>query len=91
MEEISTRTRIVKNWNRNPQKSGHTVKPAPRKPIEKIKRPPLKCNKCGIISNLANYFTKKRINEVHINETEENLAEEEKSIEDYLPSEEEEM
>ncbi|MBW0486983.1 hypothetical protein O181_026698 [Austropuccinia psidii MF-1] len=57
VEDITTRKRIGKTWNRNPIES---------KMVPKISRedktpaiPVLKCQKCGRTSHLDNAFTKK--------------------------------
>ncbi|MBW0554083.1 hypothetical protein O181_093798 [Austropuccinia psidii MF-1] len=70
MEDIITRTRIGKNWTKNPMES---------KMVSKIQRedrrrekPVLKCHKCGSTSHSAKTCTKKtEINEVHCTEEKE--------------------
>ncbi|MBW0519393.1 hypothetical protein O181_059108 [Austropuccinia psidii MF-1] len=65
MEDIITRTRIGKNWNRNPMES--KIVPNTSKEDRKPERRVLKCHICGRTSQLANTCTKKtRINEVQI-------------------------
>ncbi|MBW0573551.1 hypothetical protein O181_113266 [Austropuccinia psidii MF-1] len=66
MEDITTRTKIRRNWYKNPiynKTSGKTIK-KPNKPQD---RAPFKCHKCGIKSHLGNTCPKKtRINEIEI-------------------------
>ncbi|MBW0523246.1 hypothetical protein O181_062961 [Austropuccinia psidii MF-1] len=66
MEDITTRTKICRNWSKPPidnKTSGKTIS----KPYNTQGRAPLKFNKCGITSHLANNCLKKtRINEIEI-------------------------
>ncbi|MBW0542185.1 hypothetical protein O181_081900 [Austropuccinia psidii MF-1] len=65
MEDISTRTRIGKTWNKISMES-KTVKTISRED-RKPERPVLKCHKCGSASNLAKNCTKKtKINEAKV-------------------------
>ncbi|MBW0524086.1 hypothetical protein O181_063801 [Austropuccinia psidii MF-1] len=61
MEDIITRTRIGKTWNKISMESKmvKTISREDRKP----ERPVLKCHKCGITSNLAKNCTKKDKNQ----------------------------
>ncbi|MBW0509233.1 hypothetical protein O181_048948 [Austropuccinia psidii MF-1] len=71
MEDITTRTKIGRNWYKPPIDNKNGWKPISRanKPQEKA---PFKCHKCGIKFHLANTCTKrKRINEIEIGKTEE--------------------
>ncbi|MBW0513935.1 hypothetical protein O181_053650 [Austropuccinia psidii MF-1] len=66
MEDITTRTKISRNWFKPPMDSKTSGKPIarPKKPQEKA---PLKCHKCGSTSHLANTCPKKtRINEIEV-------------------------
>ncbi|MBW0520203.1 hypothetical protein O181_059918 [Austropuccinia psidii MF-1] len=65
MEDITTRTKIGRNWYKPPIANKASRKPIlkPNKPQE---RAPLKCHKCASTSHLANTCPKKTI----INETE---------------------
>ncbi|MBW0531016.1 hypothetical protein O181_070731 [Austropuccinia psidii MF-1] len=66
MEEITTRTKIGRNWYKPQIYNKISWKPIlkPNKPHEKV---PLKCHKCGSTSHLANTLPKKtRINEIEI-------------------------
>ncbi|MBW0503752.1 hypothetical protein O181_043467 [Austropuccinia psidii MF-1] len=66
MEDITTRTKIGRNWYKPPidnKTSGKQIS-KPNKPQE---RAPLKCHKCGSTSHLANTCPKKtRINYIEI-------------------------
>ncbi|MBW0526252.1 hypothetical protein O181_065967 [Austropuccinia psidii MF-1] len=64
-EDIITRKRIGKTWNKTPMESKMVPKISTedRRPQKLV----LKCHKCGITSNLANTCTKKtKINEVQV-------------------------
>ncbi|MBW0516971.1 hypothetical protein O181_056686 [Austropuccinia psidii MF-1] len=66
IEDITTRTKIGRNWHKNPLDNKTSWKP-----ISKQKKPhdkaPWKCHKCGRTSHLANTCPKKtRINEIEI-------------------------
>ncbi|MBW0519464.1 hypothetical protein O181_059179 [Austropuccinia psidii MF-1] len=62
MEDITTRTKIVRNWYKPPIDNKTSGKPIP-KPNKPHYKAPLKCHKCGSTSNLANTCPKKtRIN-----------------------------
>ncbi|MBW0551032.1 hypothetical protein O181_090747 [Austropuccinia psidii MF-1] len=65
MEDIITRTRIVKTWTKIPMVS--KMVPKISREDRRPERPVLKCHKCGSTSNLANTCTKKaKINEVQV-------------------------
>ncbi|MBW0544461.1 hypothetical protein O181_084176 [Austropuccinia psidii MF-1] len=64
MEDITTRTKIGRNWYKPPMDNKTRRKPItkPNKPHDKA---PLKFHKCGSTSHLANTCPKKtRINEI---------------------------
>ncbi|MBW0508108.1 hypothetical protein O181_047823 [Austropuccinia psidii MF-1] len=66
MEDITTRTKIGRNWYKPPidDKTSANIISKPNKPNDNT---PLKCQKCGSTSNLANTCSKKtRINEIEI-------------------------
>ncbi|MBW0500042.1 hypothetical protein O181_039757 [Austropuccinia psidii MF-1] len=66
MEDITTRTKIGRNWYKPPMdnKTSEKTIPKPNKPHEKA---PLKCHKCRSTSHLTNTCPKKkRINEIEI-------------------------
>ncbi|MBW0584713.1 hypothetical protein O181_124428 [Austropuccinia psidii MF-1] len=66
MEDITTRTKIGRNWYKSPIDNKTSGKPIskPNKPQDRL---PLKCHKCGSTSHLANTCPKKtRINEIEI-------------------------
>ncbi|MBW0556636.1 hypothetical protein O181_096351 [Austropuccinia psidii MF-1] len=66
MEDITTRTKIGRNWYKPPMDKKNSGKPIP-KPNKPHNKPPLKCHKCGRSSHLANTCPKKtRINEIEI-------------------------
>ncbi|MBW0553844.1 hypothetical protein O181_093559 [Austropuccinia psidii MF-1] len=71
MEDITTRTKIGRNWSKSPIKNKTNGKP-----ICKINKPqeipPLKCHKCGSTSHLANTCPKKTIiNEINVEKVED--------------------
>ncbi|MBW0523365.1 hypothetical protein O181_063080 [Austropuccinia psidii MF-1] len=94
MEDIITRTRIGKTWNRVPMESKMVSKTSREE--KRPERPVLKCNRCGSTSQLANICTKKtKINEAQVIEevqcTKENeesdldsAVSEDTPVEDYL-------
>ncbi|MBW0550163.1 hypothetical protein O181_089878 [Austropuccinia psidii MF-1] len=93
MEDITTGTKIGRNWYKPPIDKKTSGKPItkPNKPHDKA---PLKCHKCGSISHFANTFPKKtRINEIEIDQVED--KKETKNVylhdSDSAPSEEEEV
>ncbi|MBW0563760.1 hypothetical protein O181_103475 [Austropuccinia psidii MF-1] len=64
MDDITTRTKIGRNWYKPPMDNKTSGKPIP-KPNKTHDKAPLKCHKCGSISHLANTCPKKtRINEI---------------------------
>ncbi|MBW0555892.1 hypothetical protein O181_095607 [Austropuccinia psidii MF-1] len=64
MEDITTRTKIGRNWYKPPMENKTSGKPIP-KPNKPYDKAPLKCYKCGRTSHLANTCPKKtRINEI---------------------------
>ncbi|MBW0493591.1 hypothetical protein O181_033306 [Austropuccinia psidii MF-1] len=71
MEDITTRTKIGRNWHKSPMDNKAPGKPIAR-PNKPHNRAPLKCHKCGSTSDLANTCPKKtRIKEIEIEEVEE--------------------
>ncbi|MBW0501039.1 hypothetical protein O181_040754 [Austropuccinia psidii MF-1] len=71
MEDITTRTKIGRNWYKPPMDNKTSGKPVP-KPNKPHEKAPLKFHKCGITYHLANTCTKKRrINEIEIDKAEE--------------------
>ncbi|MBW0593491.1 hypothetical protein O181_133206 [Austropuccinia psidii MF-1] len=93
IEDITTRTKIGRNWYKSPidnKTSGKTIS-KPNKPQD---RPPLKCHKCGSTSQLANTCPKKtRIKEINIEKVEYTKETNDVSLHesDSEPSEEEEV
>ncbi|MBW0589494.1 hypothetical protein O181_129209 [Austropuccinia psidii MF-1] len=66
MEDITTRTKIGRNWYKTSMENNTTGKQI-QKTNEPHEKAPLKCHKCGSKSNLANTCPKKpRINEIEI-------------------------
>ncbi|MBW0569929.1 hypothetical protein O181_109644 [Austropuccinia psidii MF-1] len=64
MGDITTRTKIGRNWYKPPIENKTSGKPI-SKPNKPQDRDPLRCHKCGSISHLANTCPKKaRINEI---------------------------
>ncbi|MBW0561991.1 hypothetical protein O181_101706 [Austropuccinia psidii MF-1] len=71
MKDITTRTKIGRNWYKSPMHNKNSAKPIP-KPDEPHDKAPLKCNKCGSTSHLENTCPKKtRINEIEIEKVED--------------------
>ncbi|MBW0594178.1 hypothetical protein O181_133893 [Austropuccinia psidii MF-1] len=71
MEEITTRTKIGRNWSKSQIDNKTNGKPIskPNKPQDRLT---FKCHKCGSTSNLANNFPKKtRINEINVEKVED--------------------
>ncbi|MBW0546710.1 hypothetical protein O181_086425 [Austropuccinia psidii MF-1] len=65
MEDITTRTKIGKNWYKPPIDKKNIWKPISKK--NPRDRAPLKCHECGSTSHLENTCPKKtRINEIEI-------------------------
>ncbi|MBW0493481.1 hypothetical protein O181_033196 [Austropuccinia psidii MF-1] len=92
MEDITTRTKIGRNWYKHPmdnKPSGKQI-PKPNKPHDKA---PLKCHKCGSTCNLSNTCSKKtRINEIEIEKDDTKETNDVPVYEsDSEPSEEEEL
>ncbi|MBW0511483.1 hypothetical protein O181_051198 [Austropuccinia psidii MF-1] len=58
MEDITTRTKIGRNWYKPPMDNKPSGKPIP-KPNKPHDKAPLKCHKCGSTSHLANTCPKK--------------------------------
>ncbi|MBW0502096.1 hypothetical protein O181_041811 [Austropuccinia psidii MF-1] len=86
MEDITSRTRISKNWTRNPMES--KMIPKISREDKRPERPVLKCHKCGRTSHLANTCTKKdKINEVQVIEEVQCDEEKEESDQDSAVSE----
>ncbi|MBW0586216.1 hypothetical protein O181_125931 [Austropuccinia psidii MF-1] len=95
MEDITTRTKIGRNWYKHPMDNKTSGKPIP-KPHKPHDKTPLKCHKCGSTSHLANTCSKKtRINEIEIekydtkekNDVPVNESDSEPSEEEELPDE----
>ncbi|MBW0502685.1 hypothetical protein O181_042400 [Austropuccinia psidii MF-1] len=92
MEDITTRTKISRNWYKPPMDNKTSGKPIPKpnKPHGKLL---LKCQNCGSTSHLANTCPKKRrINEIEIvkDDTKE-IKDVSVHESDFAPSEEEEL
>ncbi|MBW0547028.1 hypothetical protein O181_086743 [Austropuccinia psidii MF-1] len=71
IEDITTRTKIGRNWYKPPMDNKTSGKPVlkPNKPHDKA---PLKCYKCGSTLHLASTCPKKtKINEIEINKVED--------------------
>ncbi|MBW0592756.1 hypothetical protein O181_132471 [Austropuccinia psidii MF-1] len=93
MEDITTRTKIGRNWYKPPIDKRTSGKPI-SKPNKPQDRDPLKCHKCGILSHLANTCPKKtRINEIEIEKEDDTKEANDVSLHesDSEPSEEEEI
>ncbi|MBW0583094.1 hypothetical protein O181_122809, partial [Austropuccinia psidii MF-1] len=93
MEDITTRTKIGRNWSKSPIDNKTNGKPIskPNKPQDRL---PLKCHKCGSTSHLANTCPKKtRINEINAEKVEDTKETTDVSLHesDSEPSEEEEV
>ncbi|MBW0580281.1 hypothetical protein O181_119996 [Austropuccinia psidii MF-1] len=92
MDDITTRTKIGRNWYKPPIDNKTSGKPIP-KPKKTHEKAPLKCHKCGSTSHLANTcHTKTRINEMRI-EKDDTKETHEVSVHEsnFGPSEEEEF
>ncbi|MBW0559759.1 hypothetical protein O181_099474 [Austropuccinia psidii MF-1] len=92
MEDITTRTKISRRWYKPSMENKTSGKPI-SKPNEPHYKDPLKCQKCGSTSHLANTCPKKtRMNEIEI---EQDGTKETKDVHvhesDSEPSEEEEL
>ncbi|MBW0543368.1 hypothetical protein O181_083083 [Austropuccinia psidii MF-1] len=84
--DIITRTRIGKAWNRNPIES--KIVPKTSREERRPEIPVLKCHKCGRSSNLAKTCIKKtKINEVQVIEEVQCTEEKEESDLDSAVSE----
>ncbi|MBW0506235.1 hypothetical protein O181_045950 [Austropuccinia psidii MF-1] len=92
MKDITTRTKIGRNWYKPPIDNKTSGKPIPKlnKPHDKV---PFKCHKCGSTSHLANTCPKKtRINEIEIEKDDTKETNDVPVHEsDSEPSEEEEL
>ncbi|MBW0561111.1 hypothetical protein O181_100826 [Austropuccinia psidii MF-1] len=93
MEDITTRTKIGRNWSKSPIDNKTNGKPIskPNKPQDRL---PLKCHKCGSTSHLENTCPKKtRINEINVEKVEDTKETTDVSLHegDSEPSEEEEV
>ncbi|MBW0531236.1 hypothetical protein O181_070951 [Austropuccinia psidii MF-1] len=95
MEDITTRTKIGRNWYKSPIDNKTSGKPIskPNKPHDRL---PLKCHKCGSTSHLASTCPNKtRINEIEIekydtketNDVHVHESDSEPSEEEELPDE----
>ncbi|MBW0527825.1 hypothetical protein O181_067540 [Austropuccinia psidii MF-1] len=90
MEDIITRTRTGKTWNKIPMESKMVPKISreARRPEKRI----LKCHKCGSTSHLASTCTKKiKINEAQVIEEAQCTEEKEESDLDSAVSEDKPM
>ncbi|MBW0592091.1 hypothetical protein O181_131806 [Austropuccinia psidii MF-1] len=86
MEDIITRTRLGKTWNRVPMESKMVIKTS--REDKRPGRPALRCHKCGSTSNLANTCTKRtKINDVQVIEEVQCTEEKEESHLDSAVSE----
>ncbi|MBW0551512.1 hypothetical protein O181_091227 [Austropuccinia psidii MF-1] len=66
MEDITTRTKLGRNWYKPPMDNKTSGKPIP-KPNKPHDKAPLKCHKCGSTPHLANTCPKNtKINEIEI-------------------------
>ncbi|MBW0539195.1 hypothetical protein O181_078910 [Austropuccinia psidii MF-1] len=93
MEDITTRTKIGRNWSKSPIDNKTNGKPITR-PNKPQARLPLKCHKCGSTSHLENTCPKKtRINEINAEKVEDTKETTDVSLHesDSEPSEEEEV
>ncbi|MBW0512571.1 hypothetical protein O181_052286 [Austropuccinia psidii MF-1] len=93
MEDITTKTKIGRNWYKPPMDNKTSGKPI-LKPNKQHHRAPLKFHKCGSTSHLANTCPKKtRINEIEIDKFEDTKEKNNVSLHDSdsEPSEEEEV
>ncbi|MBW0510809.1 hypothetical protein O181_050524 [Austropuccinia psidii MF-1] len=93
MEDITTRTKIGRNWYKPPMDNKTSGKPNP-KPNRPHDKASLKCHKCGSTSHLANTCPKStRISEIEIDPTEDTKETNNVSLHesDYEPSTEEEI
>ncbi|MBW0562155.1 hypothetical protein O181_101870 [Austropuccinia psidii MF-1] len=93
IKDITTRTKIGRNWYKPPKDNKTSGKPIPKlnKPHAKA---PLKFNKCRSKSHLANTFCKKtRTNEMEIDKVEDTKETDNVSLHesDSEPSEEEDI
>ncbi|MBW0516679.1 hypothetical protein O181_056394 [Austropuccinia psidii MF-1] len=92
MEDITTRTKICRNWYKPPMDNKTSGKPIP-KPNKPPDKAPLECHKCGSTSHLATTCPKNTIiNDIEI-EKEDTKETKEVSVNesDSEPSEEEEF
>ncbi|MBW0547407.1 hypothetical protein O181_087122 [Austropuccinia psidii MF-1] len=92
MENITTRTKIGRNWYKPPMDNKTSGKPIP-KPNKPHKKASIKCHKCGSTPHLANACPKKtRINEIEIEKDDTKETHDVPVHEsDSEPSEEEEL
>ncbi|MBW0503410.1 hypothetical protein O181_043125 [Austropuccinia psidii MF-1] len=93
MEDITTRTKIGRNWYKPPMDNKTSGKPS-TKPNKTHDKAPLKFHKCGSTSHLENTCPKKtRINEIEIDKAEHTKETNNVSLHDSdsEPSEEEEL
>ncbi|MBW0543324.1 hypothetical protein O181_083039 [Austropuccinia psidii MF-1] len=71
MEDITTRTKIERNWYKTPMDNKDSGKPIPN-PKKSHDKVTLKCHQSGITSHLENTCPKKtRINEIEIDKVED--------------------
>ncbi|MBW0534871.1 hypothetical protein O181_074586 [Austropuccinia psidii MF-1] len=93
MEDITTRTKIGRNWYKPPINNKTSGKPI-SKPNTPHDKAPLKCPKCGSTSHLANTCPKKtRINEIEMEKEGDTQEANDVSLDESHsePSEEEEI
>ncbi|MBW0526930.1 hypothetical protein O181_066645 [Austropuccinia psidii MF-1] len=93
MEDITTRTKIARNWYKPPTHNKTSGKPIP-KPNKPHDKAPFKCHKCISTSHLANTCPKEtRINEIEVDKAEDTQETNNVSLQesDSEPSEEEEI
>ncbi|MBW0492108.1 hypothetical protein O181_031823 [Austropuccinia psidii MF-1] len=93
VEDITTRTKIGRNWYKPPMDNKTSGKPIP-KPNKPQEKDPFKCHKCGIKSHLEKPCPKNtRINEIKIDKIEDTKETNDVFLHDSdsEPSEEEEV
>ncbi|MBW0495488.1 hypothetical protein O181_035203 [Austropuccinia psidii MF-1] len=94
MEDITTTTKIDRNWYKTPIDNKTSRKPISREiPNRTQEIAPLKCHKCVSTSNLDNNCTQKNNNKIELEKTEDTKENNEGTVQeiDSEPSEEEEL
>ncbi|MBW0575393.1 hypothetical protein O181_115108 [Austropuccinia psidii MF-1] len=94
MEDITTTTKIGRNWYKTPIDNKTSRKPISREiPNRTQEIAPLKCHKCVSTSNLDNNCTKKNNNKIELEKTEDTKENNEGTVQeiDSEPSEEKEL